>query len=174
MALDIGKGSNPDDTTRHARMWLEKLAREIDEDTHLVVMTKSKDGPLSFFSTANGVAASMAQFSACLQAFVIADYLPRESRLISPEKILGPKPVPSQPENVVDNERGNATAQAITGLSTTALVIFFIWLKVTGQVAWAWWLVLSPIWIMPAFFLAVVGIAIVGILGIKIIQKVTR
>ncbi len=42
-----------------------------------------------------------------------------------------------------------------------ALAILFIALKLTGYIAWPWWVVLSPIWGRIAFFLVVIGIVII-------------
>ncbi len=42
-----------------------------------------------------------------------------------------------------------------------ALAILFIALKLTGYIAWPWWIVLSPIWGSIAFFLVVLGIVVV-------------
>lgn len=41
------------------------------------------------------------------------------------------------------------------------LAIVFIVLKLTGNIAWSWWWVLSPLWIPPAIVLAIVLFIIV-------------
>ena len=40
------------------------------------------------------------------------------------------------------------------------LALIFITLKLTGYIAWSWWLVLSPIWIPLCIVLAIVIIAL--------------
>lgn len=45
------------------------------------------------------------------------------------------------------------------------LLIIFVVLKVTGNITWSWWWVLSPIWIPLAAFLSVFTIALlVGVI----------
>lgn len=39
------------------------------------------------------------------------------------------------------------------------LAVLFIGLKLTGHIAWSWWLVLLPLYIVP---LIIIGIAAVG------------
>jgi hypothetical protein len=39
------------------------------------------------------------------------------------------------------------------------LTIVFIILKLTGYIAWSWWWVLSPLWIMAALWLVVFAIS---------------
>ena len=41
------------------------------------------------------------------------------------------------------------------------LTILFIGLKLTGYIAWSWWWVLSPIWIVPAILLSIFAIGFV-------------
>lgn len=52
------------------------------------------------------------------------------------------------------------------------LAVLFIGLKLTGHIAWSWWIVLSPIWGPPVF---VIGMAAVVVLlaavGIKIVDR---
>jgi len=38
------------------------------------------------------------------------------------------------------------------------LTIVFITLKLTGNIAWSWWWVLSPVWAPPLILLALAGI----------------
>ena len=43
-----------------------------------------------------------------------------------------------------------------SGLGVVSIVqIIFIVLKLTGNISWSWWWVLSPIWIPAALFFAV-------------------
>jgi len=42
------------------------------------------------------------------------------------------------------------------------LTLLFIGLKLTGYISWSWWWVLSPIWIVTALCLAIIGTAIVA------------
>lgn len=42
------------------------------------------------------------------------------------------------------------------------LVIGFVIAKLTGFVAWSWWLVLAPVWIPYALVLAIVGVALLA------------
>lgn len=37
----------------------------------------------------------------------------------------------------------------------TSLLISFIVMKLTGGIDWSWWLVLSPIWIIPVTLLSI-------------------
>lgn len=43
---------------------------------------------------------------------------------------------------------------------TGLLTIVFIVLKLTGNIDWNWWWVLSPIWVSLLFVLIVIGIAL--------------
>lgn len=38
------------------------------------------------------------------------------------------------------------------------LTIVFIVLKLTGYIAWSWWLVLAPMWIPVAIILGIIGV----------------
>jgi len=42
------------------------------------------------------------------------------------------------------------------------LTILFIGLKLTGNIDWSWWWVLSPIWIIPGVFFGSLGILMAG------------
>lgn len=44
------------------------------------------------------------------------------------------------------------------------LTILFIGLKLSGHIAWSWWLVLSPLW--APWFLAMVIVAIIGLVAL--------
>ena len=44
-----------------------------------------------------------------------------------------------------------------------ALLLLFIGLKLTGYIAWSWWFVLSPIWIV--FVVSVIAAFIAGFIG---------
>ncbi len=48
-----------------------------------------------------------------------------------------------------------------------ALAILFIALKLTGYIAWSWWIVLSPIWGIAAFILALLAI----VFGVALIAE---
>ena len=48
----------------------------------------------------------------------------------------------------------NNNSQGVIGF-VGLLTIVFIVLKLTGVIAWSWWLVLSPIWITAMFVLVV-------------------
>lgn len=41
---------------------------------------------------------------------------------------------------------------------SSLLTIVFIFLKLTGQIAWSWWWVLAPIWIPLCLVLVLLGI----------------
>lgn len=41
---------------------------------------------------------------------------------------------------------------------TTALLLLFVGLKLTGQIDWSWWWVLSPFWITLIFALVAIVI----------------
>jgi membrane protein YdbS with pleckstrin-like domain len=47
---------------------------------------------------------------------------------------------------------------------TTILLVVFVVLKLTNNIDWSWWWVLSPIWI-PIAFIAVIAVSI-GVLMI--------
>jgi len=38
------------------------------------------------------------------------------------------------------------------------LFVIFLTLKLTGNIAWSWWWVTSPLWIYAGFYVFVVGI----------------
>lgn len=42
------------------------------------------------------------------------------------------------------------------------LTLLFIGLKLTGNITWSWWWVLSPLWISVLFLLVVLMIVIIG------------
>ncbi len=44
----------------------------------------------------------------------------------------------------------------------TALALLFIFLKLTGVIAWSWWLVLLPLYFGAAVFLGMVVLSILG------------
>lgn len=55
--------------------------------------------------------------------------------------------------------KGNTSSSSSGGIGFVGLLtILFIALKLTGYIAWSWWLVLSPIWITA---LVIVGAIIV-------------
>lgn len=68
-----------------------------------------------------------------------------------------------------------SSKSASSGVSlSTVLVLIFLVLKLTGNIAWSWWWVFSPYWIA---LLVVVGLLAVGgvCLGIaSIVDKVGR
>ena len=43
------------------------------------------------------------------------------------------------------------------GISTGAIFIVFLVLKLTGEIGWSWWWVTSPLWIPIGLFFAVIG-----------------
>jgi hypothetical protein len=43
------------------------------------------------------------------------------------------------------------------------LGLLFIGLKLTGFIAWSWWLVLLPVYLVPAIGLAIVAVAAIAI-----------
>ena len=55
------------------------------------------------------------------------------------------------------------------------LTIVFITLKLTGDIAWSWWWVLSPIWIGPAGLvgtvLALVVFGIIALASAKVAEE---
>ena len=51
-----------------------------------------------------------------------------------------------------------------TGISFLGvLAILFIWLKLTGQIAWSWLWVLAPLWMPFPLVVLVVGLIVLGI-----------
>jgi uncharacterized protein (DUF983 family) len=53
---------------------------------------------------------------------------------------------------------------------TGMLTILFIGLKLTGQITWSWWWVLSPLWISALIVFGIIGI----LLLIAAIAEVTK
>lgn len=47
---------------------------------------------------------------------------------------------------------------------TGLLTVLFVGLKLTHVIAWSWWWVLAPIWIVWGLFLAVLGIVLFVVL----------
>jgi hypothetical protein len=45
-----------------------------------------------------------------------------------------------------------------------ALALIFITLKLTHYIDWSWWFVTSPLWILPATFLAIMAVSVVVLL----------
>ena len=56
------------------------------------------------------------------------------------------------------NENNTQIVKAGPGLATL-LTVLFIALKLGGVIAWAWWWVLSPIWISIALVVGMLSIA---------------
>ena len=56
----------------------------------------------------------------------------------------------------------NKTTRGVPWLTLTFVV--FLILKLTGTIAWSWWWVFAPLWIIPAFVVAT--LAIVGIVAL--------
>ena len=56
----------------------------------------------------------------------------------------------------MSNSSSMSSGIGFTGL----LTVLFIYLKLTGQVAWSWWWVLSPLWIWILIALGVVAIVL--------------
>lgn len=53
----------------------------------------------------------------------------------------------------------------VSGFFLEALTVLFIGLKLTGFIAWSWWLVFAPMWIPVAAILLIV-VALLIVLGI--------
>lgn len=49
-----------------------------------------------------------------------------------------------------------------SGILCPLLTTLFVGLKLTGQIDWSWWWVLSPIWI--PFIIAVLTLVIIGLI----------
>ena len=54
----------------------------------------------------------------------------------------------------------NRTTRGVPWLTLTTIV--FIILKLTGTIAWSWWWVFAPLWIIPAFIIS--WLAIIGVI----------
>lgn len=50
----------------------------------------------------------------------------------------------------------------------TLLAVLFIGLKLAGIIAWSWWLVLAPLWAIPAVLLGGVVVGTLAAIGLKI------
>lgn len=44
------------------------------------------------------------------------------------------------------------------GMFATMLAIMFIGLKITNNIDWSWWWVLSPMWIPPLFIICFLSV----------------
>ena len=58
-------------------------------------------------------------------------------------------------KNMSEKSSSNGGGIGFTGLLTVAFIV----LKLTGVIAWSWWWVLSPIWIV---FLLVIALLVAG------------
>ena len=59
----------------------------------------------------------------------------------------------------MNNSRSNKSSGiGFTGL----LTIVFITLKLCGVIAWSWWWVLSPLWIMGAIIIALIALLVLA------------
>ena len=48
-----------------------------------------------------------------------------------------------------------------------ALFIVLLVLKLTGYITWSWWLVTTPLWLVPALFFVIIAIILcLGIVGL--------
>ena len=48
-----------------------------------------------------------------------------------------------------------------------ALFIILLVLKLTGYITWSWWLVTSPLWLVPVLFFVIIAIILcLGIVGL--------
>ena len=48
-----------------------------------------------------------------------------------------------------------------------ALFIILLVLKLTGYITWSWWLVTSPLWLVPALFFVIIAIILcLGLVGL--------
>ena len=64
------------------------------------------------------------------------------------------------------------SANKDTGLNLTAvLLIIFVVLKLTHNIDWSWWWVLSPLWIPLSLYLVFVVILFIAIIIEKLIRK---
>ena len=54
----------------------------------------------------------------------------------------------------------------------TLLTIIFVILKLTGAIAWSWWWVFSPLWIV--FVLGILLLIVAAIFSKKVRQALTR
>lgn len=63
----------------------------------------------------------------------------------------------------------NSTSSGV-GLSSL-LGVLFIGLKLTHNIDWSWWWVLSPFWIPAAIVLAVLAVAFIGATSLIILGK---
>lgn len=53
----------------------------------------------------------------------------------------------------------NNSSSSSGGIGFTGmLTILFIGLKLTGQITWSWWWVLSPLWISALIVFGIIGI----------------
>lgn len=65
----------------------------------------------------------------------------------------------------------NNTIVKIGPSFATILALLFIGLKLTGQIGWSWWWVLSPLWVPPLFTFGIVALfALAGFLVIVAVE----
>lgn len=86
--------------------------------------------------------------------------------LIKPRCTLPPNKVET-PKNIYSRKlkHKEKTMNGILGL----LTVLFVGLKLTGYIAWSWWLVLAPLWGGLAFFLIMTVIGLIAVAGAGII-----
>lgn len=53
------------------------------------------------------------------------------------------------------------TTSTSTSISISALTVLFIGLKLTNQIEWSWWWVLSPLWIPTVMALVILAVGII-------------
>ena len=59
----------------------------------------------------------------------------------------------------------NNTSASSGGIGFPGLLtVLFIGLKLTGQISWSWWWVLSPVWISALLAIVVLGFAFIILL----------
>jgi hypothetical protein len=69
---------------------------------------------------------------------------------------------------------GNITVNSGIGLPGLLTIVFLV-LKLTGNIAWSWWWVFSPLWIPVAFgtglFAVIVVVVIISAIVVSILDK---
>lgn len=57
------------------------------------------------------------------------------------------------------------------GLLSILLTVLFIGLKLTNFIAWSWIWILSPLWILPIFYIAIYVIGFITIILVNTFKK---
>lgn len=60
-----------------------------------------------------------------------------------------------------NSSSGSSVQVGCSGLLVALLTTLFVGLKLTDNIDWSWWWVLSPLWIYAAFFIILFAVVVV-------------